>query len=88
MISIFDTDIVTFEKPKYTLEVRSDGFTYTHKKKGVLNVSFDDILTIITTNYFNSNGSYIINLVRRLRLFLLPVLHISSPRTFLITSVS
>ena len=57
MISIFDTDIVTFEKPKYTLEIRSDGFTYTHKKKGVLNVSFDDILTIITTNYFSSNGS-------------------------------
>ena len=63
MISIFDTDIVTFEKPKYTLEVRSDGFTYTHKKKGVLNVSFDDILTIIPTNYFSSNGSYILNLV-------------------------
>ncbi|ASS38243.1 hypothetical protein [Mogibacterium pumilum] len=63
MISIFDTDIVTFEKPKYTLEVRNDGFTYTHKKKGALNVNFDDLLTIIVTNYFSSNGSYMLTLV-------------------------
>lgn len=60
MISLFDTDVVKFENPNYTLEVRSDGCTYTHKKKGVLEIDFDDVLTIHHTRYCNSNDNYML----------------------------
>ena len=59
MISIFDKQNVTFENPKYSLEVRHDGFTYTNKSKDAIDVSFDEILTINLTRYCNSNSSYI-----------------------------
>ena len=60
MISLFDTDVVKFENPDYTFEVRSDGCTYTHKKKGVLEINFDDVLTIHHTRYCNSNNNYML----------------------------